>query len=128
MTPPDLSGGNDRIISFEASEEDSIEYQPTEDTLEDAAASPHEYNVYTERRVEVGPDRLEEWARANYDDETRVKITMKHGTDVFTRGEHVTTECPVCGEQPTLVKGFGDDREWVYMGDYRSCTLEVTDR
>lgn len=46
---------NDRITSFEASEPDIIEYRPIEYTLEDAADSPTEYNVYTERRVEIDP-------------------------------------------------------------------------
>lgn len=117
---------NDRITSFEASEPDIIEYRPIEYTLEDAADSPTEYNVYTERRVAIDPDRLEEWVDANYDDETHVHIRTKHGSTVLSRGEPVEYECPVCSRNTSLIKTTGGEREWIHIDEDRSCTLEVS--
>ncbi|NUC74995.1 hypothetical protein HTZ84_22280 [Haloterrigena sp. SYSU A558-1] len=122
----DPADGDDCITSFEATEPARIEYRPTEDTLEAAANSPTEYNVYTERRVTIDPDRLEEWVRANYDDETRVHIQTKYGTDVYTRGEKLDHECPVCGD-PALVVSRGGQREWSHTDRDEPCTLEEVD-
>lgn len=120
---PDLSEDNDRITSFEASDENLVEFRPGTDTLEDAASETTEYNVYTERRVEIDPDRLEEWVRANYDDEMRVDIETIHGTEVYSHGERVDHECPICGDS-ALVKTSGGQRQWVHVGRDETCTLE----
>lgn len=121
----DLS--DDGWVDFEATADDQIEYQPTEDTLADAADSTHEYNVHVERRVEIEPDRLEEWVDANYDAEDHVYVRTKHGAIVLSRGEPIGYECPVCGRNTSLIQMTGGEREWIHIDEDRSCTLEVTD-
>lgn len=65
--------------------------------------------------------------RANYDDETRVRITTEHGTEVLTRGEQIGYECPVCGLETAGVVTRNGNREWHHGAEDRTCPLEVSD-
>lgn len=92
-----------------------------------AADSTHEYNVHAKRRVEIEPDRLEEWVDANYDAEDHVYICTKHGAVALSCGEPIGYKCPVCGRNTSLIKMTGGEREWIHIDKDRSCTLEVSD-